>query len=114
MNQKIYTIPEVAKILHISISTVRRHIGSGKIRAYLEGVWKIPAEELERQLFIRRAMTLGMTFKAASRLGDEIKIAEDERKQKEAEAIRTSYISALMDMMHDTNKGSDKNDKLQN
>ena len=112
MNQRVYTIPETAAILKISIPTVRRYIGSGKIRAYLEGKWKIPEEEIARQQFIRRAMTLGLTYKAASKLSDEIKVAEDERKQQEAEAIRSSYITALMDMMHETNKGSGNNDKL--
>jgi excisionase family DNA binding protein len=51
MNNKLYKLPEVAKILKVSDKTIYRWIAKGKIKATKPlGQWRVSQEELNRLL----------------------------------------------------------------
>lgn len=48
--EKLYTLPEVAKILKVSRKTIYRYINSGKLKAAKIGQWRIKQNDLDKLL----------------------------------------------------------------
>ncbi|MDD2890865.1 MAG: helix-turn-helix domain-containing protein [bacterium] len=46
--KKLYTIPEIAKLLKVSRKTIYRYIKSGKLKATKIGQWRIKQEDLNK------------------------------------------------------------------
>lgn len=47
----MYTLKEVAEILHVHYNTVYRYVQQGKVRAYLiGGKWNVPTKEIHKFL----------------------------------------------------------------
>lgn len=76
MGKGVYSVTEVAKIIHVSIATVNRLLNSGKLQGYQPSAnanWKIPRKELLRYM---REQKIPLDF-----LGDEktrILVIDDE------------------------------------
>ena len=48
--EKLYTLPEVAKILRVSRKSIYRYIESGKLKAIKIGQWRIKESDLNKLL----------------------------------------------------------------
>ncbi len=106
MGQDVYSVADVAKIIHVSIATVNRLLNSGKLKGYQpseNAKWKIPRKELLRYMrehnipieFLEGERTRILVIDDETSISDIIKMVFQEDRDVEIDSAYSGFQAGL-------------------